>query len=70
MNGLKSTVWDVPSLKKILKNGKERVLLNYIPKNLCDFLGKGSNLREYFDVKYYIIDPALVDADRTFINLA
>ena len=29
------------------------------PKNLCDFLGKGSNLREYFDVKYYIIDPAL-----------
>lgn len=28
-------------------------------KNLCDFLGKGSNLREYFDVKYYIIDPAL-----------
>ena len=29
------------------------------PKNLCDFLGKGSNLREYFDVKYYIIDPVL-----------
>ena len=29
------------------------------PKNLCDFLGKGSNLREFFDVKYYIIDPAL-----------
>lgn len=29
------------------------------PKNLCDFLGKGSNLREYFDVKYYIIDSAL-----------
>lgn len=29
------------------------------PKNLCDFLGKGSNFREYFDVKYYIIDPAL-----------
>lgn len=29
------------------------------PKNLCDFLGKGSNLREYFNVKYYIIDPAL-----------
>lgn len=22
-------------------------------------LGKGSSLREYFDVKYYIIDPAL-----------
>ena len=29
------------------------------PENLCDFLGKGLNLREYFDVKYYIIDPAL-----------
>lgn len=29
------------------------------PQNLCDFLGKGSNLRKYFDVKYYIIDPAL-----------
>ena len=29
------------------------------PKNLCDFLGKGLNLREYFDVKYYIIDPIL-----------
>ena len=33
------------------------------PKNLCDFLGKGSNLREYFDVKYYIIDPALDPED-------
>lgn len=29
------------------------------PQNLCDFLGKGVNLRKYFDVKYYIIDPAL-----------
>ena len=29
------------------------------PRNLCDFLGKGANLRTYFDVKYYIIDPAL-----------
>lgn len=29
------------------------------PKNLCDFLGKGSNLRSFFDVRYYIIDPAL-----------
>lgn len=36
------------------------------PRNLCDFLGKGSNLREYFNVKYYIIDPALdpVDEDK------
>jgi predicted ATP-dependent endonuclease of OLD family len=33
------------------------------PKNLCDFLGKGSNLRDYFDVKYYIIDPAIEPAD-------
>lgn len=29
------------------------------PQNLCDFLGKGTNLRKYFDVKYYIIDPVL-----------
>lgn len=36
------------------------------PRNLCDFLGKGSNLREYFNVKYYIIDPALdpIDEDK------
>lgn len=27
------------------------------PKNLCDFIGKGSNLKGYFDVKYYVIDP-------------
>ena len=29
------------------------------PRHLCDFLGKGLNLKEYFNVKYYIIDPAL-----------
>ena len=29
------------------------------PSNLCDFLGKGMNLREYFNVKYFVIDPAL-----------
>ena len=29
------------------------------PRNLCDFLGKGLNLKECFNVKYYIIDPAL-----------
>lgn len=29
------------------------------PRNLCDFLGKGLNLKEYFNVKYYIIDPVL-----------
>lgn len=33
------------------------------PQNLCDFLGKGSNLREYFNVKYYIIDPTLEPND-------
>ena len=33
------------------------------PKNLCDFLGKGSNLRDFFDVKYYIIDPAIEPTD-------
>lgn len=36
---------------------------NLFPINLCDFLGKGSNLRDYFDVKYYIIDPAIEPAD-------
>ena len=36
---------------------------NLFPINLCDFLGKGSNLRNYFDVKYYIIDPAIEPAD-------
>ncbi len=35
---------------------------NLFPINLCDFLGKGSNLRDYFDVKYYIIDPAIEPA--------
>ena len=29
------------------------------PKNLSEFLGKGSNLRDYFDVKYYIIDSEI-----------
>lgn len=33
------------------------------PRNLCDFLGKGTNLRDFFDVKYYIIDPALEPAE-------
>lgn len=33
------------------------------PKNLCDFLGKGANLHGYFDVKYYVIDPAQEPAD-------
>ena len=29
------------------------------PRNLCEFLRKGANLKEYFDVNYYIIDPLL-----------
>lgn len=33
------------------------------PKNLCDFLGKGSNLKDFFDVKYFIIDPAIEPRD-------
>lgn len=38
------------------------------PKNLCDYLGKGSNLRDYFDVKYYIIDPAKKTADEDSVQ--
>ena len=38
------------------------------PRNLCDFLGKGSNLREYFNVKYYIIDPALDPEDENEVQ--
>ncbi|MGP1422106.1 MAG: ATP-dependent endonuclease [Tannerella sp.] len=33
------------------------------PKNLSEFLGKGSNLRDYFDVKYYIIDSKIEPDD-------
>ena len=42
---------------------KKASLPNLFPINLCDFLGKGSNLRDYFDVKYYIIDPAIEPAE-------
>lgn len=38
------------------------------PQNLCDFLGKGLNLRKYFDVKYYIIDPALDPIDEDTVQ--
>lgn len=38
------------------------------PKNLCDFLGKGLNLREYFKVTYYIIDPALDPDDENEVQ--
>lgn len=42
---------------------------NLYPINLCDFLGKGYNLRDYFDVKYYIIDPAIEPADEDKVQL-
>lgn len=48
------------------KEWKDAFSPELYPKNLCDFLGKGSNLKEYFDVKYYILDPAFdpVDDDK------
>ena len=67
---------DVTKLYSAYKEAKGKVLAlqateewekasspNLFPINLCDFLGKGSNLRDYFDVKYYIIDPAIEPAD-------
>lgn len=39
------------------------------PKNLCDYLGKGSNLRDYFEVKYYIIDFAIEPTDEDVIQV-
>ncbi len=39
------------------------------PKNLCDFLGKGSNLRDYFDVNYYIIDPAIEPTEEEKVQI-
>ena len=52
------------------KNGENASSPELYPQNLCDFLGKGSNLREYFNVKYYIIDPALEpdDEDKTQVT--
>lgn len=38
------------------------------PRNLCDFLGKGTNLRKYFDVKYYIMDYALNPDDEETVQ--
>lgn len=43
--------------------------LELFPKNLCDFLGKGTNLKDYFDVKYYIIDPALEPIEEDKVQL-
>ena len=45
------------------KEWEEASSPNLFPINLCDFLGKGSNLRDYFEVKYYIIDPAIEPDD-------
>ena len=42
---------------------KEAFSPDLFPRNRCDFLGKGSNLRDYFDVKYYIIDPSIEPAE-------
>lgn len=39
------------------------------PKNLCDFLAKGSNLRDYFEVKYYIIDFAIEPTDEDTVQV-
>lgn len=39
------------------------------PKNLCDFLAKGSNLRDYFEVKYYIIDFAIEPTDEDMVQV-
>lgn len=39
------------------------------PKNLCDFLAKGSNLRDYFEVKYYIIDFAIEPTDEDMVQI-
>ena len=39
------------------------------PKNLCDFLAKGSNLRDYFEVKYYIIDFAIEPTDEDIVQV-
>lgn len=68
---------DIKELYTVYKEAKSKALsLQYteewkkaaspeplFPKNLCDFLGKGTNLRDYFDVKYYIIDPEVEPAN-------
>ena len=67
---------DVKALYADYKQAKEKVTAlqateewknasspELFPKNLCDFLGKGTNLKNYFEVKYYIINPALEPAD-------
>jgi len=73
---------DVTRLYFDYKEAKEKVLAlqdteewkkasspDLFPRNLCDFLGKGSNLRDYFDVKYYIIDPDKEQTDKNKVQL-
>ena len=63
---------DVGTLCSAYKQAKEKALSlmntearenasspELFPMNLCDFLGKGANLKKYFDVNYYIIDSLL-----------
>ena len=38
------------------------------PKNLCDFLGRGDNLKTYFEVKYFVINPALEPSEEEQIQ--
>ena len=45
------------------KEWEEALSPELFPKNLCDFLGKGSNLKDFFDVKYFIIDSAIEPKD-------
>lgn len=51
------------------KEWKEASSPDLFPKDLCDFLGKGSNLKNYFDVKYYIIDPAIEPVEEDKVQL-
>lgn len=36
---------------------------NLYPQCLYDFLAKGSNLQDYFDIKYFLLDPAVEPSD-------
>jgi len=70
------TVKDVSKLYADYRNAKEKAKelenkaqsmdagsLELFPRNLCDYLGRGDNLKSYFTVKYYVIDPAKRSAD-------
>ena len=70
------TVKDTQLLYKEYKEAKDRVKVleatkdwenarkpELYPQRLSDFLAKGSNLHDYFDVKYFVLDPAVEPAD-------